>query len=111
MIILRLLLGVLEAGFFPGEWLLFVTTRQTLNIFRLCLPHQHMVCSIRLTEALLRLLPDRLFGISLLRHSGLWPDANEWLGWLYRLEVDLHYGGNNDMPRWHWRVLRSGGFP
>jgi hypothetical protein len=69
---LRLLLGIFEAGFFPGKLLQqFRVTLHVLIASRLCLPPQLLVPALRAPEAQHRLLRHRHALLRLLRHPRL----------------------------------------
>lgn len=101
MIPLRLLLGVLEAGFFPGcvYLLSMLSPPCSVCVPRLC-PIRYLVCQIRCPEAIFCLLPDRIRGLGLCQYFGVRSHADGWPGRPRGLALDLHHAGSGKTVPW-----------
>jgi hypothetical protein len=103
---LRVLLGVLEAGFFPScvyllsTWckdsIIFNNRRDTDHFFRY--PVRHW-------KAVLVLLHLGQFGFCLCRYPCIWTDAAEGTRGSERLALDLHHRRSAHLLPWYRRLL------
>jgi len=93
VIVLRFLIGVFEAGFFPGKHSSKITYRHVANIFSssYCVPN-HLLVYPRTT------IPSHCFRSricisrwSLRRHYWIWRWVHEWCRWSRRIPLAFYY--------------------
>lgn len=88
----RIILGVLEAGYYPGKHVSSYAELLVLITSRLCVPAFMLVFAIRGTKKIQRVLPSRTVGLGLLQHPSLWPVLDGWRWQPRWLEMDIHNG-------------------
>lgn len=97
---LRLILGIFEAGFFPGKSLktpesprLQLQLGSLLTLHRCGVPTFYLVQTLRGWQTLRHFLHDWLPGFCLWRYSRIWLNANGGRCQLWWLALDLHHRG------------------